>query len=103
MVADPDEVGEALLRALRAQRDRTVAQGGENTVWRWNEAALAWRLIRIGDCAAEPGDQEPFRAQAPSGAPEARLSSPEQSGIRHRLNLRARWSQEEARRFAAAG
>ena len=104
VVADPDEVREAMFAAFRAGRDGTETAGPAGTRWRWRERTLRWKLLAAdGVPAAElPGDLRRRLARfAPADAPATRLTPREQSAIRHRLNARARWTWEEA--TAAAG
>ena len=67
-----------------------------------DEHALVWQLVRVRDRTATPQDEERLATRQPGSAPEVRLTSAEQSAVRHRLNLRAEWSHEEALKFAIA-
>lgn len=102
VVADPQETAVALLQALRTKRHGTIARGARRSVWRWDEHALVWRLVRVRDRTATPQDEERLATRQPASAPEVRLTSAEQSAVRHRLNLRAEWSHEETLKFAIA-
>jgi hypothetical protein len=102
IVADPQETAFALLEELRAKRGRTIVRGDQRTVWKWDEDALFWRLLRVDNRAATPADERRLAHFRPLNAPEVRLTSAEQSAVRHRLNLRAEWAHEEAQRFAVA-
>ena len=99
VVADPDEVREAMFAAFREKRDGVERTGPAGGRWRWRERSLRWRLIAVdGVPAADvPGDLRRAVARfAPPDAPDARLTPREQSAVRHRLNARARWAYEEA-------
>ena len=102
VVADPQETAFALLEALREKRGRTILRAQHRTVWKWDENALLWHLLRVDDRTATLADEERLSSYRPLNAPEIRLTSAEQSAVRHRLNLRAEWSHEEARKFAVA-
>ena len=98
VVADPDEVREAMFAAFRASRSGTEAAGPAGTRWRWRERTLRWRLISVDGVSAADLPADLRRAVArftPPDAPDAHLPPREQSAIRSRLNRRARWAWEE--------
>ena len=99
VVADPDEVREALFAAFREKRDGVERVGPAGARWRWREKTLRWKLIAVdGVPAADvPGDVRRLVARfVPADAPDVRLAPREQSAVRHRLNARARWVYEES-------
>ncbi|NNJ26150.1 hypothetical protein [Alienimonas chondri] len=98
VVADPDEVREAMFEAFRGKRDGTERSGPAGARWRWREETLRWKLLSIdGVPAAEmPGDiRRAIAVFVPPDAPDVRLTPREQSEVRRRLNARARWTYEE--------
>ena len=100
VVADPDEVREALFAAFRAKRDGAETTGPAGTRWRWREETLRWKLLavdgeRVADVPAEV--RRSVARFAPPDAPAVRLTPREQSAVRNRLNARARWAWEEGR------
>ena len=105
VVADPDEVREALFAAFRESRDAVETAGPAGTRWRWRERTLRWKLVSVdGVPAADvPGDLRRLVARfVPPDAPDGRVRPRRQSDIRHRLNRRARWAWEESTDAAGA-
>ena len=100
VVADPDEVREALFAAFRELRDGSERPGPAGTRWRWDERRLRWKLTAVDGAPAATLDR-PLRRRlarfAPPDAPDVHLGPREQSAIRARLNARARWAWEEER------
>ncbi|QDT14358.1 hypothetical protein [Alienimonas californiensis] len=100
VIADPEEVREAMFAAFRTKRDGVERPGPAGGRWRWREKSLRWKLIAVdGVPAADvPGDVRRLVARfVPTEAPAVRLTPREQSDVRHRLNARARWAYEEER------
>ncbi|MFH5804736.1 hypothetical protein [Alienimonas sp. DA493] len=98
VVADPEEVREAMFAAFRQKRDGVERAGPAGGRWRWREQSLQWRLIGVDDRPAKdvPGDVRRLVARfAPPAPPDVRLTPREQSDVRRRLNARARWAHEE--------
>ena len=105
VVADPDEVREALFAAFRESRDGVETAGPAGTRWRWREKTLRWKLLSVdGVPAADvPGDLRRLVARfVPPDAPDGRVHPRRQSDVRHRLNRRARWAWEESNCAAGA-
>ncbi len=97
VIADPDEVDQALLEARRMARDRARRKGPRNTTWEWSEAQAAWRLVAVRTRRPMEGEVARYAECQPSGPPVVRLSAQEESDIRHRWNVRARWTHDEMR------
>ena len=98
VVADPDEVREAMFTAFREARDGAEVAGPAGTRWRWREKTLRWKLLSVDGVPAKevPADLRRLAARfAPPDAPDVRLHPRVQSDVRHRLNRRARWEWEE--------
>ena len=103
VVGDPEEIREAMFAAFRDARDGHEQPGPAGTRWRWRERTLRWKLLSVdGVPAADvPADLRRLAAAfAPADAPTPHLHPRVQSGVRHRLNRRARWAWEEQHRDA---
>jgi|GEM_PF-4606591 len=95
VIADPDEVDQALLEARRMARDRARRKGPRNTTWEWSEAQAAWRLVGVRTRKPMEGEDARYAPCQPAGPPVVRLSAQEESDLRHRWNVRARWTHDE--------
>lgn len=95
VIADPDEVDQALLEARRMARNRTRRKGPRNTTWEWSEGNLAWRLVGVRTRKPIEGEDARYVECQPEGPPTVRLSAQEESDLRHRWNVRARWTHDE--------
>ncbi|MEM9354701.1 MAG: hypothetical protein AAGB04_00680 [Pseudomonadota bacterium] len=86
IVANPAEVRELIeyTRQRQAHGWKTVDSNG--TRWRWNGLMRSW----------QPEQLDSFSASPPKFQPRAPLSHLECSSLRHRLNLIAKWSFDEA-------
>ena len=92
VVADPEEVHEALFRAWRDLRHGVEREGAGGTRWRWDETSLRWKSVSGLHNPGRDGDEADL---APTDPPRQVLRPGAESDVRHRLNVRAVWAFDE--------
>lgn len=100
VVADPVEVDAAIRVARLARRHGVRVKKAARTTWEWSEPLQAWQLACVGNRLPKAEELVSLAHLTPQAPPCVRLGAIQESAIRHRHNVLARWAHEETLRWA---